>query len=947
MKRCFFIFALVIIANISFPFGKNKVNYYSYNWKVIETKNFRIYITEHDLPITNEIIGSAEMIYEKHAKAFSYSPKPKIKLVIFPNQIDFQQNNITPEWIGQETGGFTEFLKQRVVLPYSANYASFYHILSHELVHAFQGYTWGKGNFNISTMRDIDIPLWLVEGAAEYQSIGLDYEAEMMVSDGIINGYLPTLKELSDLRTLNPRLYYFIYKQGQLFYHFINEKYGEYIFEDLNHAIAEYKNLNSVLTNLLGKKFSHIDTEFMDYLRKRYQPEVTNLEAVELIAKKVMEEDSFFNMNPVHLDSNRIAFISDRRIYPSVVAYNKKNRRLERLVKGGFNEDYLEFHYGMRNNLSVSKTGELCFMSRAGGDDAIHIYNTKNRRVRSINLPFRMINSPDISEDGSRIVFSALENHQYNIYIYNRDTEKLEKITDDKFFDTQPRWLGDNKIVFVSNRRRGYESGDYDVFVYNLATKKFEIMLDSGKSDTYPSVSPDKRYIAFVRNTKNPALIIYDIKEDVFWEEIVPIGGILAPSFGEENKLVFTLYHKHSYNVYEYTPRFKRKADNAVAEAQFELSEIGVFAPYIDPVMHRYGWEMSLDNLVGAFAINSTLGMALVGAMSMSDILGNHRMQLLMDVVIELRDTFWDYLNIDFSYAYLKQRYNMGVRIFNYSSYFYEFYTFYSFFNIEPQYARTWGVYYFFYYPFTTFDRVQVTLGVRGFQFLENVYQVGTNYIYEFSYQNRPTVELAYVHDATLNDYTGPIDGARYELSYTKSLPIFENSVNFDRVIFDYRRYLMITYGYSFAFRGVTGIVFNEDKDKFPFYLGGFNSVRGYDLWSFKGDTMFLLNAEFRFPLLMNTVIGFPLPFRLPIIWGVIFWDMGSVWNISEAHLLTEYNENGELIFTGLKSGFGIGLRLVLLPGIKLMLDYAAPYDATGFPEAEKWKTYFHIGVDF
>jgi hypothetical protein len=42
-----------------------------------------------------------------------------------------------------------------------------------------------------------------------------------------------------------------------------------------------------------------------------------------------------------------------------------------------------------------------------------------------------------------------------------------------------------------------------------------------------------------------------------------------------------------------------------------------------------------------------------------------------------------------------------------------------------------------------------------------------------------------------------------------------------------------------------------------------------------------------------------------------------------------------------------VGLRIVIYSGIKLMVDFATPYDGYGVSALSTWKTYFQIGVDF
>jgi hypothetical protein len=950
MKRNILLIILLAAAlNIGYSFGKNKINYYDSDWKVIDTPHFTIYMTAELSALSNKIISTAEEIFSNYTVILQYTPVNKIKVVIYDNQIDFQQNNISESWIGESTGGFTEFIKGRVVIPYSGNYSLFHHIFAHELCHAFQAMIWGEGVISMYLIKDIQVPLWMIEGAAEYASIGVDPECEMMVSDGILNGTLPSLKDLSEEWNLNPTQYYFIYKEGQIFYRFAEEKYGKEIFPLVMHSIGVYKDLQGIMTNVFKTDMDKLNAEFMDYLRKKYYPAVTNLTPAQIAGNKLMPFDSYFNMNPVYIDSNRIAFISDRMIYPSIVIFNKATGSMERIIKGGFDEDYLEFHYGARNNLSVSADGKLCFISRSGGKDVIHIYDMSTKKVKTISLPMRVIDSPDISSDGTKIVFSAAKFDSYDIYIYSLADDKLTQVFDDPYYDTQPRWIDNDTIVFVSDRAEKGGKKDNDLFIYSLASGKFLKSIDTGYSDTFPTVSPDRTQIAFIMNTIHPALMIYCLTNDAVYEQFIPDGGVFSPAFsktGTNSTIVYTYYQDSTFNIYEYKPVLKTPGGFKLNQGPFTFRLLPDFKTPFPVTNRNYGIELSMDSLFGLITFNSSAGAALLGVLNLSDLLGNHRIQVLMDMVLSLNTNVLEHINFDVSYFFLKYRSDFGVRVYMYSNYFYEFSSFQSFFDMEKAYRQTWGVFFLYQYPFDTFNRIEASIGEKDFTFIDSVVQIGSNYIYNLSQQHRDLFRIAYVHDSTLWDYTGPVDGVRFEISLTKGFKLFQTSISFERFLVDYRMYLLITPGYSLAFRGVAGLNMGYDKDEIPFYVGGFNSIRGYDTWSFTGDTMFLFNFEFRFPLIINMVIGLPFPIPLPIIWGTVFLDVGSAWNLSQPYHLYEYKIY-DLYLKDLKIGLGFGLRMVLVTGIKLMVDFAAPYDAFAIPTLDKWVTVWQIGVDF
>jgi hypothetical protein len=88
--------------------------------------------------------------------------------------------------LGEGTGGVTEGARRRVVMPMAATLGDTDHVLGHELVHAFQYDLLGP---NIE-----GLPLWFIEGMAEYMSLGpRDSQTAMWLRDAAIENRLPAI----------------------------------------------------------------------------------------------------------------------------------------------------------------------------------------------------------------------------------------------------------------------------------------------------------------------------------------------------------------------------------------------------------------------------------------------------------------------------------------------------------------------------------------------------------------------------------------------------------------------------------------------------------------------------------------------------------------------------------------------------------------------------------
>ena len=130
---------------------------------------------------------------------FEHDLRTRQPLVLYASHPDFEQTNVVGGMIGEGTGGVTEGLKRRVVMPLAGTLAETDHVLGHELVHAFQ--------YDISAARAPgsgsgggieSLPLWFVEGLAEYLSIGpVDPHTAMWLRDATRKEELPGIEDLT------------------------------------------------------------------------------------------------------------------------------------------------------------------------------------------------------------------------------------------------------------------------------------------------------------------------------------------------------------------------------------------------------------------------------------------------------------------------------------------------------------------------------------------------------------------------------------------------------------------------------------------------------------------------------------------------------------------------------------------------------------------------------
>ena len=147
-------------------FGRNKVQYREFDFKVLKTDHFDIYYYPEEEPAAQMASRMAERWYTRLSQLLNHQLSTRQPLILYASGSHFRQTNAIQGDLGEGTGGVTEAYKRRIVLPFAGPIEASDHVLGHELVHAFQ-YDITGTNVNAGTPGALGLPLWFIEGMAE------------------------------------------------------------------------------------------------------------------------------------------------------------------------------------------------------------------------------------------------------------------------------------------------------------------------------------------------------------------------------------------------------------------------------------------------------------------------------------------------------------------------------------------------------------------------------------------------------------------------------------------------------------------------------------------------------------------------------------------------------------------------------------------------------------
>ncbi|MGE5860976.1 MAG: biopolymer transporter Tol, partial [Ignavibacteria bacterium] len=113
-----FLLLLFFPAILLAQFGKNKVQYKNFEWYYIQTDHFDIYFSQTGTDLAEFTSKEAEKSLEAIQNSFHYKINNRIPIIVYNSTNDFQETNVTDQYLSEGIEGFTELFKNRVVIQF-------------------------------------------------------------------------------------------------------------------------------------------------------------------------------------------------------------------------------------------------------------------------------------------------------------------------------------------------------------------------------------------------------------------------------------------------------------------------------------------------------------------------------------------------------------------------------------------------------------------------------------------------------------------------------------------------------------------------------------------------------------------------------------------------------------------------------------------------------------
>ncbi len=957
-------------------FGRNKVEYSNFAFKVLETEHFDVYHHAGEEDAAALAARLAERWYARLSRVLDHQLRDRQPLILYGSHREFSQTNVISSFLGEGTGGVTESARRRIVMPFAPTLAETDHVLGHEIVHAFQ--------FDIISRHGGSLawPLWSIEGMAEYLSLGAsDAGTSMWLRDAVAHDLLPE-RESQAVRLFSP------YRLGHALWAYLAERFGDRLMREVLKA-RKAGTLDKRMLAATGFDMKQLYADWRDASHARHSVEPARFRASEPAAVVRDTRAGKLHLGPALSPDGRVAaFFSERdRLSLDLFLADTDTGAITRKLATTTASARFESIQALRSAGAWSPSGaRFVFAAIQQGQPALVVVDARNgRSTRTIRFArLGEILTPSWSPDERSIAFSALDGGVTDLHVYNLETGALRTLTRDPYADLQPAWSPDGReIVFATDRF----TSDLDSLAFGVC-QLAAVDVESGTVRHLPAagavkhVSPqwsaDGRSVYFISDPDGVSNVFrLDVANGTLSQVTNVPGGVSgltesSPALSvaaQAPAIAVTSYRHGKYVLEVYRGRLALTGQPVRAQAGLVTG-----APLDGDGPERIVDELLDNRLIGlpppgaleARAYEPSMKLEGIGqpyissgggpfgtfvrgggALYFGDLLGGRKLATSVQVGNRLRD-----LALSAAFLNRERRLNWGALA-----------------ELEPSIRRlprtrigehdgeraiTGDSHYFeriqvraaglLAYPLNQIRRIELSAGVRHARYRETVKSatrsLETGRLLATAQTTEPggepvtvgEVSAALVGDSAVFGPVGPILGSRYRFEITPAI----GSLSMTRVVVDYRRYIMPVRPYTVAARVMHLGQYGpnaEDPRLTPTFLGSRYFVRGYGWsslqceWTAQGECLALQqllgsrvavgNLELRAPLL--GMLSRELRYGGLPIETFLFADGGLVWSRTGAWSAGPRRRIVSSVGTGVRvNAFGMPLEIAAVRALNL-----------------------------
>ena len=458
------------------PFGKNRIQYKSFDWSYFASENFEVYYYGKSENLAKKTIDYIESEFSRITETIGYFPFAKTRVFLYNSVSDRQQSNIGVRGRDFTVGGETNFIKSQLELAYTGDFASFKKKTVFSITDMLIQEMLYGGNIAemFQTSFSTPIPIWFTAGISSYVANGWSKESDDAARDFVDNN------ALNKFVKLGPEMNVFL---GQSIWNFITQRYGQRSISNVLNLARIIRNEENSIERTLGIPYGQFLLEWRAYYTgfataMEQDNEVPNADFI--ISGRNRKDVTFTDIkfNPTG-DHFAYAALDDGRFDIQVV--DTKSQKINTVYKAGLRliNQEIDPNYPLLSWVDSTTLGVIY------SEEGVNVLVAKRlgaKGEQKIIIPLLSnIQSFEFKDGGRVAVMTGDINGISDVFVYNLVRGQVRRITDDNFDERDVTYVsGTNEIIFSSNRSTDsvfvsgpdklaeVESNQFNLFTYDL-----------------------------------------------------------------------------------------------------------------------------------------------------------------------------------------------------------------------------------------------------------------------------------------------------------------------------------------------------------------------------------------------------------------------------------------------------------------------------------------------
>lgn len=450
-------------------FGKNRVQYKDFTWFYYPGQNFDVYYYIGGEKLAQYVLMSSERQLPEVEAFFNYKLDDRLQILSYLNLREFRQSNIGITGDEQfNIGGSTKIMGNKIFTYFEGDHQkldlqireNIARVIFNQMMY---GGDW-KDVLKSSTL--LSIPYWYQEGLIAFAAEGQTNESETFILDLVRFG---KFKSFNHFEGHEAKLL------GQSFWSYINEVYGSTVIPNILYMAQAGRSIDSGFLYILGISLEDLSKDFIRFYQdkaassreaipletpmpskkedkaayKQWKKEQKYLGDLKIKYKKKFKY-SQFKLSP---DGEHLAYLTNELGQYRIWIYNfatgrkkcilKKDHKLDRIM----DETYplLTWHPSGKS---------LTYTYEKNDDPWIAHYSLEDKKHQRKQLfTLEKVLDMQYSKDGKKIIMSAANRGQSDLFLYQVIGNNQEQLTNDIWDDLHPRFVdNDTRVIFASNR---------------------------------------------------------------------------------------------------------------------------------------------------------------------------------------------------------------------------------------------------------------------------------------------------------------------------------------------------------------------------------------------------------------------------------------------------------------------------------------------------------------